>query len=803
MVSAVWMAVLDCRRITQDQVNKTRERLLNMFVERIISGQKTVPAQHDLECFSDVLAASTQDEATGILVPAAVKMMKRSPEIAFRVSIFAFQCLTVDISSKQDEIMPLILQQARHAKDSVRVLSQSMAEVVASKTKDPAVIVGYAKGACSALQAQGAAKVKSPQERVSLAIVLGKFSRVGPGVKVDEGLALEICTDVTKLIMSEIIDDVKVKLLDSLSQWLAIAGAIPDSFLDMCQKCLKDKEPVRKSLLFTLSSISSPTICSGKLVSLSKELVSIVTEGMKKVSIRWEAVLAFDTLVNMAETQAEVASKMEESGLWATINKEDNALLNWEIMRGMDVPDALKYLSLAMKLLILKPGAGQGLVASCAAIVTLASLHYASDIRRKALSGLREITALQNWTVTRALVQGVRRWISDVGSITPFLSGDKESEVLDQNLTIHERYLASLLACFSSLDGSSLPADLAVQAVVLAHHRMVSGGRGRHNSWKCILASIPDLSKVFESNVDGTLASLFSDVNMLADDKEIQFASLLAVKAIVRIAHGTLFEPSMEIVTNNLDTSTHDSLSAKQLRIYATPYGRLSNEDDDGGMIPAELMDDILTDKSNISPPTFHPTLEFAIYCLQDSLTEESSVKPRSKTDKAKTDPATVARKKQMALEAQIRLEVVKIREHLSIWLRCLGQIAMGIGIMIEEKVCEVSRPCLRLMTSPLVGNSAAMECLDNIMMSLSNPIGSRHFILTASMHLIMCEEAKVSPNYTLLAGNHHVQASASTLILATDGLPPSNDTEAVRGHTKLSGSLYEFFFPLIKAILR
>jgi len=798
------MAVLDCnrRRITREKVEQTRGRLLNLFIERFMSGQKTVPAQHDLGCFSDVLAASTLNEVTGIVVPAAVKMMKRSPEIAFQVSIFAFQCFNVDLSSKSDEIMPLILQQARHAKESVRMLTQSMAEVVASKTKDPAIIVEYAKGTCSALQSQGAAKVKSPQERVSLAIVLGKFSNVGPGAKVDEELALEICTDLISLIMSEIIDDVKVRLLDSLSQWLVIAAAIPDSFLDMCQKCLKDKEPVRKSLLSMLSSTSDLNICMKKVEPLSAELLAIVSEGMKKVSIRWEAVLAFDTLVSMAGTQAAVATKMEESRLWETIYKDDNALLNWEIMRGLDIPDTLKYVSLAMKLLLLKPDTRQGLVAPCATIVTLASLHFSSDIRRKALSGLREIADMRNWTIMRALVQGIQKWISDAGSITYFLSGDAASELLDQNLTIHERYLSSLLACFSSLEGSSLPSDLAVQAAVLAHHRMISGGRGRPNSWKCILASLPGLAKAFESNVNDTLASLFSDRHVLADDKEIQIASLLAVQAVMQIAHRTLFEPSMEIVTNHLDTLTHDKLSAKQLRIYGTPYGRLSNEDD-GGMIPAELMDELLADKANISPPTFHPTLEFATNCLEDSLTEESCARPRSKTDKPKTDPAAIARRKQMAQEAQIRLEVVKIREHLSIWLRCLGQIAMGIGILIEDKIYEVAQPCMRLMTSPLVGTSAAMECLDNILMSISNPIGRRHFIFTAAMHLIVCEEAKTSPNYTFLAGNHHIQASASTLILATDGTPPSNDIEAVRGHTKLSGSLYEFFFPLLRAILR
>jgi hypothetical protein len=235
-------------------------------------------------------------------------------------------------------------------------------------------------------------------------------------------------------------------------------------------------------------------------------------------------------------------------------------------------------------------------------------------------------------------------------------------------------------------------------------------------------------------------------------------------------------------------TELHESLTAKQLLIYATPFGKLTNESEEGGLIPAELMEQMLLDKSSIKPPFFHPSKEQSSIYLEEFKEDLQTSKGK------KEDPAAAARKAQLVQEAEVRLDLVLLRDEISKLLFAIKYFSRGARNIVCERLTEVSRPCLLFLSSPLVGESAALECLNSIIACIPGIIGRHHTILSACFHLIRKEEAKSCPNFDVIAASPFLADGADVILQATVRAYPRK---------QLSSQQYAFLFPIAKSILR
>lgn len=794
LVCMLWSAVATSGTL---DVDGARKRLLSVFVDKILSSRKSVPDGHELACFRGVLSAATLEEFETLVLPVAVKMAKRSPEVSMGITNYAINTIRIDLSACSGEFGPLMVQQAKHGKESVRELAKEMMEAVVRKTTDVAVVQSYAKDVSDALVGANGAKLKSPQERASMGRVLGSICVAGSTVALPEEFSLTICETLCDAIKGEAIADAKIVLIETLGKWIEVSGNAPPGFCHVAQTAIKGPEAVRRAFLGMATSVCSNSKVAGSCLAFLDDMIQLVVDGVQKAAGRWDAMLSLSQALQCAQVVSDVGNTLESKGIYAILNRDDCPFLSVEDLKSLSKEDMYYAVDFAQRLLTVLHRISKAYVERACACLIFSSIHYDIDVRRKAQCAIKAIVKSDDtWEISWALLDSLCASLDDP-RVGDFLS-PKPLEILKSNVAVHERFLGSLISIVPVHNATEVQAGIAVAACVLAHHHMVSGARGYDSAWRTVRSISPNLRKSIEENVDDALDTILGTrwgVCSLSCD--LQTAAFHALKSLGAMSGKVLFDQFLSRMNVHLDSTKHDSLSAREIRIYATPFGRLSNESEDGGLIPAELMEEMLADKSSLEGPTFEPSLEYSIAFRDESLVEDSSTKGR------KEDPAAAARRKQIAQEAEIRLEVVKLRETLSTYLLALGNFASGAKIEVQSRLIGVSKPCLRFLSSPLLGASSALQCLNLIISCLAGLIGRHHSILSTSLYLIAREESRLVPNYDYLATNSFVSKAARILISATGGSPPFGDKPAVKGTMFLSPQTYSFFFPIPEAILR
>jgi hypothetical protein len=179
LVGVVWDAVR--RRTAEDAAAvqaQVQARLFAFYMESMVTNtaRKEAPSLDDIDCFAGVLGSLTAAQIEGEFAPAAVKMAKRSPEVSMAVACHGLGAMAgagLDLSGCGEALVELVVQQAKHGKETVRALAAEMMAALARGTRDPGVVGGYGETVRDALLDKGAGKLKSPQERGSMATVLG------------------------------------------------------------------------------------------------------------------------------------------------------------------------------------------------------------------------------------------------------------------------------------------------------------------------------------------------------------------------------------------------------------------------------------------------------------------------------------------------------------------------------------------------------------------------------------------------------------------------------------------------------
>ena len=794
LVCMVWSAVAVNDKI---DVDGARKRLLSVFVDKILSSRKSVPDGHELACFGGLLSAVTLEEFETVVLPVAVKMAKRSPEVSMGITNYAISAVRVDLSACSGEFGPLIIQQAKHGKEPVRQLAKEMMDAVVRKTADAAVVQSYAKDVSDALVGAGGAKLKSPQERASMGHVLGSVSVAGSLVSLPEEFSATICETICDAIKGEAIVDAKIVLIETLGKWIGVCGNTPSGFCSVAQTVLKGPDAVRRAFLGMAATVCSNPHVADSCLSFLDDMIRLIQDGMQKAAGRWDAMLSLSQVLQCAQVVTDAGDALESKGIYDILSKDECSFLSLEDVKVLSKEDMQHAVDFAHRLLtVLHRISTAYMERACMALIFF-SIHYDIDVRRKAQYAIKAIVKSDDtWEISKALLDSLCASLDDP-RVGDFLS-PKPMEILKSNVAVHERFLGSLISIVPVQNATEVPAGVAVAACVLAHHKMVCGARGHDSAWRTVRSISPNLRKSIEDNADDALDTILGTRwGVCSPSCDLQTAAFRALKSLGAMSGQTLFDPFLNRITANLDPTKHDSLSAKEIRIYTTPFGRLSNESEDGGLIPAELMEEMLADKSSLAAPTFEPSLAYSIDFRDESLEEDTTTKGR------KEDPAAAARRKQIAQEAEIRLEVVKLRDILSVYLLALGNFASGSKSQVQSRLIGVSEPCIQFLASPLLGASSALQCLNLIISCLSGLIGRYHSILSTSLYLIAREESRPVPNYDYLATNSFVSKAARILISATGGSPPSGDKPAVKGTMALSPQIYSFFFSIAKAILR
>lgn len=777
-----------------------RYKLLSVFVDKIVCGAKTVPQDVELHCFSGLLEAITTEEVEKCLLQPGIKMIKRSPEVAMRIVNFALSRISADISGSSETLIPLIVQQSKHAKETVRKLTAESTFWICRKTTDISVLREYVRAMTSILVAKGTDKLKSPQERASVVMVVASIGvAIQQEMKSIGEIAEETSNILASLFENEIADEVKIALLQALGEWCLLGSGFQEIIPSIVAKAPKEKETVQRALLSMLGATIKKLRNVKDVDSLIEYLSKVILDGCQKAAMRWDAVLAYECIVFLPGYPI----AFEKTDAIKAIEKSKNVLFSSDLVGKLSELDVPRYLEIACAAVLKSEDIScHEMRGAVAETITLASLHHNTEIRKKSLECLKTLSGTGDAVMIESLVDSIHHWASNAASLTGIVCNTGDDPIFN-NLAIHEHFLSSLICSLLLRNAEIVKTSVAMKACILAHHRMVSGSRGRYGAWQCIISAMPSIKKVVEEDPKSTMDILFSkEWGIRSKDVEVQDAALCAVTSLSAMSCPLVVDSFLEQLNPILSTVDHDSLSAKQLRIYATKFGQLSNQAEDGGMIPSELMENILADKSSIQSPSFPPSLMYATSFMEE-LENDDDLKKKVKSDKAKQDAAAIARREQLIAEARTRVEVVQIRETLSLGLRALGNFAVGDAKYTEDHLQIFSEPCLQLLASPLVGEPYAFECLDNVISCIHGILGHQHLNLSASFNLVVASEARRRGEQRPLLSDQHIVDSVCTLVKATGGLPPSDEVDARRGYEPLSDSLYSFFFPIVRSAVK
>ncbi|RMZ52547.1 hypothetical protein APUTEX25_003690 [Auxenochlorella protothecoides] len=457
--------------------------------------------------------------------------------------------------------------------------------------------------------------------------------------------------------------------------------------------------------------------------------------------------------------------------------------------------------------LLLGRAASQDVVPLLCDTLVLLLLHH-DAATRKAASDAAGLAKDLSPALSGQLAASLQRYANAPGSVTvasspPAPNADPESSGPGPQ-ALGARYVHAL---FALLPSAPTPDDVA-RCALLSHSAPLAAARrgGGAAVWAGVARALggrPALQRLLErpgaaqAALDRVLAPLFEAAG---EAHPVQpRAALGALRSLIALAPSLLLPTLLHALGPALDATDHDALSASQLRTYFTQPGRLSSETRDGSIMPTEVLQRVLASsrtggaEPSPQPATWYldpaagspdvasaatpaPSPASSATANGSRVGSRPSAAPTAKTAGAKPRPGYGAGAgKDAAVEAKRK------------------QLA------VEE---ELSRPVLRLLTSPLVGDGAAMDALSSMAHALPAGLGRMGGDVAACRRLVAYAELSATPDYQPLLSQPCFGAALAALQRATGGEPASEDAEARPGDTPLPGPSARFCFPILRAVL-
>ncbi|KFM25643.1 Translational activator GCN1 [Auxenochlorella protothecoides] len=521
-----------------------------------------------------------------------------------------------------------------------------------------------------------------------------------------------------------------------------------------------------------------------------------------------DGVLAALALARLASVDAGARAALQKSGLL----EAGSPLL--QPATAAKLPPAaaaaaaeLAGLLLERQELLLGRAASQDVVPLLCDTLVLLLLHH-DAATRKAASDAAGLAKDLSPALSGQLAASLQRYANAPGSVTvasspPAPNADPESSGPGPQ-ALGARYVHAL---FALLPSAPTPDDVA-RCALLSHSAPLAAARrgGGAAVWAGVARALggrPALQRLLErpgaaqAALDRVLAPLFEAAG---EAHPVQpRAALGALRSLIALAPSLLLPTLLHALGPALDATDHDALSASQLRTYFTQPGRLSSETRDGSIMPTEVLQRVLASsrtggaEPSPQPATWYldpaagspdvasaatpaPSPASSATANGSRVGSRPSAAPTAKTAGAKPRPGYGAGAgKDAAVEAKRK------------------QLA------VEE---ELSRPVLRLLTSPLVGDGAAMDALSSMAHALPAGLGRMGGDVAACRRLVAYAELSATPDYQPLLSQPCFGAALAALQRATGGEPASEDAEARPGDTPLPGPSARFCFPILRAVL-
>ncbi|KAE9616079.1 putative translational activator Gcn1 [Lupinus albus] len=782
---------------------------LDIYVNAILSA-KEKPSKSLTEAFRPLYLELSHEDFQNIVIPSAVKMLKRNPEIVLESVGILLKSVNLDLSKYAAEILSVVLAQARHADEGRRDGALAMVRSLSQKSSNPDAL-DTMLNAVKAVIKGSEGRLAFPYQRVGMVNAIQELSNAPDG-KYIFSLSNTICDFLVLYYKEDGNEDVKIATLSAIASWAVRSpDIIQESLLSFLVSGLKEKETLRRGFLRSLHAICKNADAVLRMSPLFGPLVQLVKTGFTKAVQRLDGIYALLIVGKIAAVDIKAEETLVKEKLWSLVSHNEPSLLPISTAAKLSIDDSMACIDLLEVLLVehLQRTLSNFSVRLLLQLMIFFMCHLRWDIRRMAYNVARKIFA-SSPQLSEDIFFEFSKYLSLIGEKLLALRLSDTDVSLDPQvpfLPSVEVLVKALLVM--SPAALKLAPDSFVRIIFCSHHPCIVGSARRDAVWKrlfkCMETNGFDVVDLVSANVVNFLEVFLGPLGLKSADQLEQQAAISLLCTLMSIIPGDTYSEFEKHLLNLSERTSHDALSENDVQIFHTPEGILSTEQ---GVYVAESVavkntkqakgrfrmydveDGLEHARTNHSVKRDQPSREVAGSGKRDT------GKATKKTDKGKTAKEE-ARELQLMEEASVRDRVREIQKNLSLMLRSLGEMAIANSVFAHSKLPSMVKFVEPLLRSPIVSDEA-FETMVKLSRCTASPLCNWALDISTALRLIVTDEVDVLLDLVPLVADEETKDKPSIGLFEhiLDALSTSCKSGA------LPVDSFSFVFPIIERIL-
>ncbi|XP_020981860.1 LOW QUALITY PROTEIN: protein ILITYHIA [Arachis duranensis] len=786
---------------------------LDIYVNAILTA-KDKPSRSLIEAFHPLYLQMSHQDFQSTVIPSAVKMLKRNPEIVLESIGILLESVSLDLSKYADEILSVVLAQARHADEGRRGGALTIVRSLSQKTSNPDALETMFN-AVKAVIKGSEGRLALPYQRVGMVNAIQELSNAPDG-KYLINLARMICDFLLSYYKEDGNEEVKIAILSAIASWaVRSTDIIEDNLISFLVSGFKEKETLRRGFLRSLHAISKNADAILKMSPLLGPLVQLVKTGFTKAVQRLDGIYALLLVGKIAAVDIKAEETLAKEKIWSLVSQSEPSVMPISMASKLSIEDSVACVDLLEVLLLehLQRASSNFSVRLLLQLMIFFMCHPSWDIRR------------MTYYVAKRIITSAPHLSEDIFfEFSKYLSlvGEKimASKMSDTDISLDPQipFIPSVEILVKALLTMSPAAlkhspDSFVKIIFCSHHPCVVGSAKRDAVWKrlfrCLQSHDFDVIDVLSTNAVNLIQVLLGPMGLKSVnplEQEAAISSLCTLMSIVPADAYTEFEKHL---LNLPERFSHDTLSENDIQIFRTPEGMLSTEQ---GVYVAESVaskntrqakgrfrmyddEDGLDNSRSNHLPKRDPPLMILLLPL-DAFNLVTNIFLFCYLDKGKTAKEE-ARELQLKEEASIRDRVHEIQDHLSLMLRALGDMAIANTVFAHSRLPSMVKFVEPLLRSPIVSDEA-FETMVKLSRCTAPPLCDWALDISTALRLIVIDQVHVLLDRVPSDAEEevHERPSLGLFDRILDGLSTSCKSGA------LPVDSFSFVFPIMERIL-
>ena len=538
-------------------------------------------------------------------LPAGVRCAKRSAEAGLTGLAVLVEAsrkgadLSAGLASVVEAALPSVRGAGAGPSPGPAAAARRALTAMAARVTDVATLGAGVDAILAAAGAGGppTGRPRNAAERAGLADAVRALAPPGP---TDSSLAVRVTDALASLAEGEANEDARRAVLGAAGGWAAKAGGVlPPGFAARVASLISasgaTSAPARRDALRSLAAAcaANPALGSDPAFgsTLAPPLLKLASEGAAKPAARGDGVAAALAAAAARRAGCSAAAPLFDDALLAS---PDCGLLAPLSLARLPAEDAALGAALCGELV---RGVAGGRVAATQAARGLAALQLSAvaAVRRAANGAASTAVAASPDAASTDMVAALLAWAGAAHAALPPGAAESEGAAAapPSATELADRLQAALGSALPRGAGvAPLPAPVAADALLLAHHPALTGPRRQAGApWAALVraGAGAGVAAGVEADPAGVVARLLAAATADAGDEEeadatssslMRTAACSALGAAVAAAAAAVWPALLPALAAAADRTSVDALSADEVKIFLTPPGELALEAD-------------------------------------------------------------------------------------------------------------------------------------------------------------------------------------------------------------------------------